>query len=67
MDLTIAVTIFLKQSLRIQGLPFAVIRENSNAEIIAAMNEYYKMKEYPEKYKRYSSFQDAMSEVFGDT
>lgn len=66
MDLTTAVTIFLKQSLRVQGLPFAVIRENPNAETIAAMNEYYEMKEHPEKYKRYSSFRDAMSEVFGD-
>lgn len=66
MDLTTAVTIFLKQSLRVQGLPFAVIRENPNAEAIAAMNEYYEMKEHPEKYKRYSSFRDAMSEVFGD-
>ena len=64
MDLTTAVTIFLKQSLRVQGLPFAVIRENPNAETIAAMNEYYEMKEHPEKYKRYSSFRDAMSEVF---
>lgn len=66
MDLTIAVTIFLKQSLRIQGLPFAVIIENPNAETIAAMNEYYEMKEHPEKYKRYSSFRDATSEVFRD-
>ena len=66
MDLTTAVTIFLKQSLRVQGLPFAVIRENPNAETIAAMNEYYEMKEHPEKYKRYSSFRDAMSEVFGN-
>ena len=54
---------FLKQSLRVQGLPFAVTRENPNAETIAAMNEYYEMKAHPEKYKRYSSFKDAMDEV----
>ena len=31
MDLTTAVTVFLKQSLRVQGLPFTVTRENPNA------------------------------------
>lgn len=66
MDLTTAVTIFLKQSLRVQGLPFIVTRENTNAETAAALNEYYEMKSHPEKYKRYSSFRDAMNEVLGD-
>lgn len=62
-DLSTAITLFLKQSLRVQGLPFAITRENPNAETIAAMNEYYEMKAHPEKYKRYSSFKDAMDEV----
>jgi DNA-damage-inducible protein J len=66
MDLSTAVTIFLKQSLRVQGIPFAVTRENPNAETVAAMNEYYAMKEHPENYKRYPSFRDAMSEVLAD-
>jgi DNA-damage-inducible protein J len=52
MDLSTAVTIFLKQSLRVQGIPFTITRENPNAETIAAMNEYYEMKAHPEKYKR---------------
>lgn len=64
MDLTTAITIFLKQSIREQGLPFAVTKENP--ETIAALNEYYEMKKYPEKYKRYSSFSDAMNEVFDE-
>ena len=66
MDLSTAVTIFLKQSLRVQGIPFAVTRENPIAETMAAMNEYYEMKAHPKKYKRYSSFRDAMNEVLGD-
>ena len=66
MDLSTAVTIFLKQSLRVQGIPFAVTRENPNAETAAALNEYYEMKEHPEKYKRYSSFREAMDEVLSD-
>ena len=66
LDLSTAITIFLKQSLRVQGLPFAVTRENPNAETLAAMNEYYVMKAHPEKYRKYSSFRDAMSEVLTD-
>ena len=66
MDLTTAITIFLKQSLRVQGLPFVVTRENPNAETAAAMNEYYEMKAHPEKYKKYSSFREAMNEVLND-
>ena len=63
MDLTTAVTIFLKQSLRAQGLPFSVTRDMPNAETAEAMNEYYQMKEHPERYKRYSSFSSAMKDV----
>ncbi len=68
LDLSSAVTLFLKQSLRVQGLPFAVTRFNPNAETAAAMNEYvyFEMKAHPEKYKRYSSFKDTMNEVLGD-
>lgn len=66
MDLSTAITIFLKQSIRVQGIPFSVTRENPNAETIAAMNEYNEMRKHPEKYKRYSSFRDAMNEVLGD-
>ena len=66
LDLSSAVTLFLKQSLRVQGLPFAVTRVNPNAETAAAMNEYYEMKAHPEKYKRYPSFKDARSEALED-
>ena len=55
-DLSTAITLFLKQSLRVQGLPFVVTRENPNAETAAALNEYAEMKAHPEKYKRYASF-----------
>lgn len=63
MDLTTAITVFLKQSLRVQGFPFSIQREIPNAETVAAMNEFYTMKAHPEQYKRYSSFRDAMDEV----
>lgn len=66
LDLTTAVTIFLKQTLREQGIPFKISRDHPNIETIDAINEYYEMKEHPEKYKRYSSFRDAMNEVLTD-
>ena len=66
MDLTTAVTLFLKQSVREQAIPFEIRREIPNPETVAAMNEFYEMQAHPEKYKRYSSFRDAMSEVLED-
>ena len=65
MDLSTAITIFLKQALRVQGMPFPVTRENS--ETISALNEYYEMKKHPENYRRYASFQDALNEVLDET
>ncbi len=66
MDLTTAITVFLKQALRVQGFPFSIQREIPNAETAAAMNEFYTMKAHPEQYKRYPSFLDAMNEVLHD-
>jgi len=66
MDLTTAVTMFLKQSLRVQGLPFPVTRDNPNPETAAAINEYVQMKEHPEQYKRYSCFRSAMEDVLNN-
>jgi len=63
MDLTTAVTIFLKQAVLNQGIPFEIKRELPNQTTINALNEFYEMKSHPEKYKRYSSFKEAMNEV----
>ena len=66
MDLSTAVSVFLKQAVRVQGFPFVITRETPNADTIAALNEYYLMKEHPEDYKDYSSFKDLMNEVLAD-
>lgn len=66
MDLTTAITIFLKQAIRKQGMPFAIERDNPNEETIAALNEFYEMKKNPDAYKKYSSFSDAMKDVLTD-
>ena len=66
MDFSTAITIFLKQAIRAQGLPFSVERDVPNQETIDAMNEYYEFKKHPENYKRYATFRDAMNEVLSD-
>ncbi len=66
LDLTTAVTLFLKQSVREQAIPFAIKRNVPNMETIAAMDEFYEIKEHPDKYKRYSSFKEAMDEVLAN-
>ena len=66
MDLSTAVNIFLRQSLRVQGVPFSITRESPNADTAAALAEYQAMKAHPEQYKRYASFRDAMDEVLAD-
>ncbi len=39
LDMSTAVTLFIKQSLRVQGLPFRVTRENPDAKTAAAMDD----------------------------
>ncbi len=63
MDLTTAVTIFIKQAVREQRIPFEISMDVPNATTIAALNEYEEMKKNPSKYKRYASFDAALDEV----
>lgn len=66
MDLSTAISVFLRQAVRVQGFPFAITRETPNTETLAAMNEYYGMKAHPERYKRYKSFEEGLREVLSD-
>lgn len=63
MDLTTAVTIFLRQAVREQAMPFAIKRNTPNAQTIAAIEEYEEMQAHPEEYKRYATFKEAMEDV----
>ncbi len=54
---------FAKTVVREQRIPFEITTEVPNRDTFDAMNEYYEMLEHPEKYKRYSSFKDAVNEV----
>ena len=66
LDLSTAVNIFLKKCAKVHGIPFIISTDEPNAETISALNEYFTLKQHPEKYKRYASFRDAMNEVLAD-
>ena len=66
MDLTTAITIFLKQSVREQAFPFVIRREVPNMETKNALAEYPEMKNNKSKYPRYDSFDDMLMAVAED-
>ena len=66
LDLSTAVGMFLRQTIRDQGIRFHVTLNVPNAETQAALREFQDMREHPERYKRYSSFGDALKEVLSD-
>ena len=66
LDLSTAINIYLKKAIAEQGIPFTVSRDVPNETTASALSEYDEMLKNPEKYKRYSSFEDALSEVFDD-
>ncbi|MCF0111655.1 MAG: type II toxin-antitoxin system RelB/DinJ family antitoxin [Erysipelotrichaceae bacterium] len=63
MDLSTAITLFLKQSVREQRVPFAITRAVPNAETISALQEYNAMRSDYKQYKRYDSFSELLDEV----
>lgn len=66
LDLSTAINIFLRQSIRENCIPFTIQREVPNADTVAAMKEAEEMAKNPSAYKRYSSFSDLLQEVEAD-
>nr|DAE73056.1 MAG TPA: addiction module antitoxin [Caudoviricetes sp.] len=66
LDLSTAINIFLRQSIRENCIPFTIQREVPNADTVAAMKEAEEMAKNPSAYKRYSSFSDLLREVEAD-
>lgn len=58
-----AISVFLTAAVNNNGIPFELKRETPNETTIAALNEYDEMRNNPDKYKRYDSFEDALNEV----
>lgn len=66
LDLSTAINLFLRQSIREQRIPFEIKMDMPNAETIAAMQEVERMKEHPEEYKFYISFKELLKDVIDD-
>ncbi|MCR4595546.1 MAG: type II toxin-antitoxin system RelB/DinJ family antitoxin [Lachnospiraceae bacterium] len=66
LNMSSAITMFLKSAVSHDGIPFEVKRLTPNAETRAALDEYTEMKKNPGSYKRYDSFDSLLDEVLGD-
>ena len=66
MDLPSAITLFLRTSVRCDGLPFEGRIEAFNDEPLAAIAEAEELKNHPEKFKHYDSVSDLMEDLNKD-
>lgn len=58
LDLSTAINIFLRQSIRENCIPFTIQREVPNADTIAAMKEADDMVNHPERYETFDNMDD---------
>lgn len=66
LNMSSAITMFLRSALNHDGIPFEVKRPAPNAETIAALDEYHEMQKNPRAYKRYQTFDDVLDEALTD-
>ncbi len=66
LDLTTAINLFLRQSIRERRIPFEITANVPNMQTREALEEYKYMKENPGEYKRYSSFNELLAEISED-
>ncbi len=67
LNMSSAITMFLKSAINHDGIPFDIRRTHPNAETREALAEYDEMKAHPEKYKRYRSFAELVEDVAHET
>ena len=63
LDLSTAINMFLRQSVRENAIPFNITREVPNAETIEAIEEVKAMKKNPSLGKTYTNVNDMMREL----
>lgn len=63
LDLSTAINIFLRQSVRENCIPFSIQREVPNADTVAAMKEAEEVSRHPEKYIRYKSMSSLIADI----
>lgn len=66
LDLSTAINMFLRQSIRENAIPFNISREVPNSDTLAAISEWEEFRKNPDGYKRYSSFSELLNEVSAD-
>lgn len=66
MDLSTAVNIFLRQTIRENAIPFSISREVPNADSLEAIKEFEEFRKNPEGHKTYESFSELFDEVMAD-
>lgn len=62
LTLSSAVTVFVKQAIREQAIPFAISRDMPNRETLEAIDEVRRLKKDPDK-KTYGSFEEILREL----
>ena len=65
LNMSSAVTMFLKSAVSYEGILFEIKRIRPNSETIEALAEYQKMKDKT-KCKRYKSFDDIIGDVLNE-
>lgn len=63
MNTSVAINMFLKQSVREQGIPFVPSLEIPNARLIRAMEEVELMESQEIKPKKYKNFEEVVEDV----
>ncbi len=66
LNMSSAINMFLRSAINHNGIPFEIKRPMPNAETRAALDEYVEMKNNPNKYKCYESFDEILEEVLAD-
>lgn len=62
MSLSGAITVFIKQAIRQQAIPFAIARDVPNQETLEAIEEVQRLKNDPAK-KTYDSFNEILKKL----
>ncbi len=66
LNMSSAITMFLRSAVNHDGIPFEIKRMSPNAETKAALAEFDEMKKNPENYKHYDSFKALKDDVLKD-
>lgn len=66
MNIADAVTIFLKQVVMTDSIPFIIRKPKFNKETLEAIEEANKIMEHPENYKSYNNLSEILEDINSD-